>query len=122
MYLLFCCVQQPVILFFCFFVFSFFTIIKKMLWGAWVAHSIKHLTSAHVMISPFPSSSPIAGSVLTAQGLESVLDSVSPSLSLPSPPCALSLSLSKINKRKKKIKKQRCCDHHLCKQTFLFSL
>ena len=50
-------------------------------WVAWVAQSVKQLTSAQVMISQFMSSSPPLGSVLTAQNLEPALDSVSPSLS-----------------------------------------
>ena len=41
--------------------------------------------------------SPISGSVLTAQSLESALDSVSPSFSLPLP-CSCSVSLSVKNK------------------------
>ena len=70
-------------------------------WGIWVAQSVEHLTSAQVMISQFVSSSPVSGSVLTAQSLEPASDSVSPSLS--APPLlmlclSLSLSLSKINK------------------------
>ena len=65
--------------------------------GAWVAQSVKRLTSAQVMISQFMSSSPTSGSVLTAQSLEPASDSVSPSLSAP-PPLVLCLSLSKINK------------------------
>ena len=67
--------------------------------GAWVARSVKHPTSAQVTISRSVSSSPASGSVLTAQSLEPVSDSVSPSLS--APPLfmhALSLSVSKINK------------------------
>ena len=48
--------------------------------GAWVAQSVKRLTSAQVMISRSVSSSPASGSVLTAQSLEPVSDSVSPSL------------------------------------------
>ena len=48
--------------------------------GAWVALSVKHPTSAQVMISRSVSSSPALGSVLTAQSLEPVSDSVSPSL------------------------------------------
>ena len=40
-------------------------------------------TLARVMISWFVGSSPISGSVLTAQSLEPASDSVSPSLSLP---------------------------------------
>ena len=60
--------------------------------GAWVAQLVKRLTSAQVMISPFVSSSPASGSVLTAQSLEPVSDSVSPSLSDPPSVHALSLS------------------------------
>ena len=56
------------------------------------------LTSAQVMISRSVSSSPASGSVLTAQSLEPVSDSVSLSL-WPSPVHVLSLSVSKINKR-----------------------
>ena len=63
------------------------------IWGAWVAQSVNHLTSAQVMISQFVSSSPTSGSVLTAQSLEPALDSASPSLSAP-PPFMLCLSLS----------------------------
>ena len=48
--------------------------------GTWVAQLVKQLTSAQVMISPSMSSSPASGSVLTAQSLEPVSDSVSPSL------------------------------------------
>ena len=54
------------------------------------------------MISRSVSSSPASGSVLTAQSLEPVLDSVFPSL-WPSPVHALSLLVSKINKMLKKI-------------------
>ena len=61
-------------------------------WGAWVAQSVKRPTSAQVMISRSVSSSPAVGSVLTAQSLEPVSDSVSPSLSDP-PPFVLCLSL-----------------------------
>ena len=66
-------------------------------WGAWVAQSVKRPTSAQVMISRSVSSSLASGSVLTAQSLEPVLDSVSPSLY--PPPFMLCLSVSKINKR-----------------------
>ena len=38
--------------------------------GAWVAQSVKHLTSAQVMIMQSLSLSPVSGSVLTTQGLE----------------------------------------------------
>ena len=61
--------------------------------GAWVALSVKCLTSAQVMISRFMSLSPTSGSVLTAQSLEPASDSVFPSLSLPVP-CSLSVCLS----------------------------
>ena len=66
-----------------------------------VAQSVKHLTSALVMISRLVSSSPAQGSVLTAQSLEPASDSVSPSLSVP-PLLILCLSvfLSKINIKK----------------------
>ena len=61
--------------------------------GAWVAQLVKQSPSAQVMILQLMRSSPTLGSVLTAQSLESALDSVSPSL-CPS----LSLCLSEINK------------------------
>ena len=61
---------------------------KETIWGAWVAQSVKRPTSAQVMISRFVSSSPMSGSVLTAQSLEPASDSVSPSPSAP-PPLAL---------------------------------
>ena len=48
--------------------------------GAWVAQSVEQPTLAQVMISRSVSSSPASGSVLTAQSLEPVSDSVSPSL------------------------------------------
>ena len=70
-------------------------------WGAWVAQSIKRLTSAQVMISWSVSSSPASGSVLTARSLEPASDSLSPSLSLPLPcsySVSVSLSFSKVNK------------------------
>ena len=67
-------------------------------WGAWVAQSVRHLTLAQVVISQFMGSSPVSGSVLTAQILEPASDSVSPSLSAP---LLFSLSLSKRNKNKK---------------------
>ena len=54
-----------------------------LLGGAWVAQSVKRPTSAQVLISQSLSSSPVSGSVLTAQSLEPVSDSVSPSVSLP---------------------------------------
>ena len=73
-----------------------FTVTRE--WGAWVAQSVRQPTSAQVMISRSMSLSPASGSVLTAQSLEPVSDSVSPSLG-PSPIHALSLSVSKINKR-----------------------
>ena len=51
--------------------------------GAWVAQSVKRPTSAQVRISQFVSSSSVLGSVLTAQSLEPLLDSVFPLLSAP---------------------------------------
>ena len=69
-----------------------------------MAQSVKHLILAQTMISQFVNLSPVSGSVLTAQSLEPVLDSVSPFLS--APPlltlCLVSLSPSKINKHSKK--------------------
>ena len=60
-----------------------------------MAQSVKHPTSAQVMISQFVGSSPASGSVPTAQGLEPASDPVSPSLSAsPSLTLCLSLSLS----------------------------
>ena len=57
-----------------------------------MARSVKRLTLAQVMISRSVNSSPELASVLTAQSLEPVSDSVSPSLSAP-PTLMLSLSL-----------------------------
>ena len=65
-------------------------------WGTWVAQFVERLTLAQVTILHFVSSSPISGSVLTAQSLEPGA-SVSPSLSDP-PLLALCLSLSLKNK------------------------
>ena len=48
-----------------------------------MAQSIKRPTLAQVMILQFVSSSPASGSVLTAQSLEPVSDSVSPPVSTP---------------------------------------
>ena len=53
---------------------------KQHFRGAWVAQSVEQPTSAQVMISQSVGSSPASGSVLTAQSLEPVSDSVSPSL------------------------------------------
>ena len=58
-----------------------------------MAQLVESPASAQVMISWFVSSSPMSGSVLTAQSLEPASDSVSPSLSAP-PLLVLSLSLS----------------------------
>ena len=66
---------------------------KHELRGTWVAQSVERLTWAQVMISQPMGSSPMWGSVLTAQSLGPALDSVSPSLSAPSP-LMLCLSLS----------------------------
>ena len=62
----------------------------------------KRPTSAQVMISHSMSLSPTSGFVLTAQSLETALDSVFSSLSASLPP---SFSLSKIKKHFKKLKK-----------------
>ena len=53
--------------------------------GTWVAQSVKLPTLAPVVISWSVGSSPMSGSVLTAQSLKPALDSVSPSLSLTLP-------------------------------------
>ena len=60
-----------------------FVLLKSDYRGAWGAQLVKRVTSAQVMISPFMSSSPTSGSVLTAQSLEPASDSVHPSLPLP---------------------------------------
>ena len=62
-------------------------------WGAWVAQSVKRLTSAQVMISWFVGSTSTSGSVLIAQSLDPALDSVFTSFSAP-PLFMLYLSLS----------------------------
>ena len=54
-------------------------------WGTWVTQSVKHLTLPQVMILWFMGSSPVSHSVLTAQSLEPVSESVFPSLSAPLP-------------------------------------
>ena len=59
-----------------------------------MAHLVERLTSAQAMIPWLLGSSPASGSLLTAQSLEPALDSVSLSLSNPSPACTLSLSSS----------------------------
>ena len=65
--------------------------------GTWVAHSVKHLTLAQVMISLLVGLSLASGSVLKAQSLEPDSSSVSPSLSAPLP-LMLCPFLLKINK------------------------
>ena len=62
---------------------------------------VEHPTLAQVMISQFVSSSPVLGSVLTAQSLEPASDSVSPTVSSPT---LLTLCVS-LSQKKKKIKK-----------------
>ena len=63
--------------------------------GTWVAQSVERPTLAQVMISQFmsssPMSSPVSGSVLTAQNLEPASDSVSLSPPLPRS-CSVSVS------------------------------
>ena len=68
-----------------------------------MAQSVKRPALAQVMISRFMSLSPVKGSVLTAQSLEPILDSVSPSLSAP-PLLRLSLSVSLSLKNKETLK------------------
>ena len=77
--------------------------LKKKCRGAWVTQSVKHPTSAQVMISQLVSPSPTLGSALITQSLEPASDSVppAPSLSL-SLACAVCVSLSK-NKLKKNL-------------------
>ena len=58
-----------------------------------MAQSVERLTSAQVVISQFVGLSPALGSGLMAQSLGPASDSVSPSLSAPSPTYNLSLSL-----------------------------
>ena len=73
-----------------------------------MAQSVKQSTSAQVMITQVVGSSPMPGSVPTAQNLESASDSVSPSLSaLPLFVLCLSLSLKSKYMLKKIIKKKR---------------
>ena len=61
------------------------------------AQSVKHQTSAQVMISRFVGSRPALDSVLMAQSLDPDLDSVSPSLSTP-PPLKNKINTKKLNK------------------------
>ena len=65
-----------------------------------MAQSVKHPTSAQVMISGSVGSSSTSSSVLTAQSLEPASDSVSPFLSAPTP---LMLCLSLKHKHEKEI-------------------
>ena len=67
-----------------------------------MAQLVEQPTSAQVMISQFVSLSPVSGSVLTAQSLEPASESVTPSLSVPSPAHALSLFVSNKNENIKK--------------------
>ena len=54
-------------------------------WGTWVSQSVELPTLSQVMILRFTSLSPTLGSGLTAQSLEPAPDSLSPSLSAPTP-------------------------------------
>ena len=74
-----------------------------------MAQSVGRLALAQVTILRSVGLSHVLGSVLTAQSLEPALDSVSP-LSAP-PLLTLSLSPSKMNKHKKKIKKKKESKH-----------
>ena len=79
----------------CLLVFSIYDIVALKLSndrGAWVAQSVKLLTSVQVMILRSVSSSPVLGSVLIARSLEPPSDSVSPSLSAPPLPRSVSVS------------------------------
>ena len=70
----------------------------EWLGGTWVTQSVGRPTSAQVVISQLMSSSPTSGSMLTAQSLVPALDSVFPTLPLPTH--TLSFSHSKINIKK----------------------
>ena len=70
-----------------------------------MAQSVKHPTSAQVMISWFVSLSPVLGSVLKAESLEPASVSVSPFL-FALPPLTLCLSL-KNEQTLKQIKKKK---------------
>ena len=63
--------------------------------GTWVAQLVEHPISAEVMLSQFVSSSPMSGSMLTAQSLEPASDSVSPFLSALPHSCSVSVCLAK---------------------------
>ena len=58
---------------------------KSLRAPGWLSRLSGHPTSVQVMILQFVSSSPTSSSVLTAWSLEPASDSVSPSLSAPSP-------------------------------------
>ena len=62
---------------------SSLTVNTVNLHSTWVAQSVKRPTVAQVVILHFMSSSPTSDSVLTAQSLEPMLDSVSPPLLAP---------------------------------------
>ena len=69
----------------------------RLLSGCLGGSVVKHQTLAQAITSQLVSSSPVSGSVLPAQSLEPAWDSVSPSLSLSLPHCALLLSLKNKN-------------------------
>ena len=71
-----------------------------------MAQSVKHLTSAWVMILQSVNTGPMSSSVPTAQRLEPASDSVSHSLSAPSHSYSVSFPLSKTNKHLKNILKK----------------
>ena len=73
-------------------------ILKVHLQGTWVAQSVKHLTSAQLMISRFVGLSPTSGSVLTAQSLEPASILRLPLFAPPPLTLRVSLSLSLKNK------------------------
>ena len=72
---------------------------KSEYWGTWVAQSVKHPTSAQIMISQFMSLSPMWSSVLIAWSLGPASVLCLPLSLCFFPTCAL--SLSKINKHLK---------------------
>ena len=69
-----------------------YAFVKKETWGAWVAQSVERPSLVQVMISQFVGSSPMLGSVLTAQSLDPASILCLP-FSLPLP-CSHSVSLS----------------------------
>ena len=85
-----------------------------------MAQLVELPNSGQVMTSRSVNSSPVSGSMLTAQSLDPASDSVSPSLSALTPlTLCFTLSLSKINIKKKKKKRKRILSKFL--QVFIGS-